>query len=555
MDRSGFRALAEKYELSYLASQFDALDVDPVATIGFLGEFSAGKSTLINGLLGTRLLPAMESPTTGNVVEVVPSDDATEMSYFELVGGERAKISYMDFSDLAIGTRPGRALVEVPPTGLLRSGFRIVDTPGLESLNDTHGDITFGYLPYLDAVVLCLNRHKGGLSASALEFLRRPELVPLRDRVVVAVTHALQAPVAGATQVRDEVVKSLVPLFGAGTGASERVVLCDAEAVLTGENAEGLTGFLSTFESTVVARKRSMAAHRTAREERRLGEELLKAVDQFIEDMVLDEQDIETRKIEVHQELDDLRRQRTLERARIDEFADELRAALQRVAERHRLILQDVREDQLDEAMAAFSVELDERTTALFKRYVEDAPQSGASSAAGAVRARLNTILKRAEFGKTVVTAAILAGIGGGTTVAKNAGEATVGAAAREAAKKGAAKEVAKRMLFVKFVSDLIDKVNPVNHLGDWAADAFKRGMLPSLLAQTVESIVEDARGDLNSSLEREVFAPLEGKIRDRERGLALLTSERRGRLDEWQRLKDEAAKDRALLARHTGTA
>ncbi len=154
-----------------------------------------------------------------------------------------------------------------------------------------------------------------------------------------------------------------------------------------------------------------------------------------------------------------------------------------------------------------------------------------------------------------MVTAAILAGIGGGTTLAKNAGEAAAGAAAREAAKRGAAKEVAKRMLFVKFVSDLIDKVNPVNHLGDWAADAFKRGMLPSLLARTVESIVEDARGDLNSSLEREVFAPLEGKIRDRERGLALLTSERRGRLDEWQRLKDEAAEDRAGLARHLRTA
>lgn len=39
-------------------------------TIGFTGHFSAGKSSMINALLGETILPSSPIPTSANIVEI-----------------------------------------------------------------------------------------------------------------------------------------------------------------------------------------------------------------------------------------------------------------------------------------------------------------------------------------------------------------------------------------------------------------------------------------------------------------------------------------------------
>ncbi|EDP73730.1 dynamin family protein, partial [Hydrogenivirga sp. 128-5-R1-1] len=62
--------VSHKYGLDDFYNQVKNLKKDLSISIAFLGEFSSGKSSLINALLGKKILPAMDEPTTAAIVEV-----------------------------------------------------------------------------------------------------------------------------------------------------------------------------------------------------------------------------------------------------------------------------------------------------------------------------------------------------------------------------------------------------------------------------------------------------------------------------------------------------
>ncbi|MRE26986.1 hypothetical protein GIJ30_26465, partial [Klebsiella quasipneumoniae] len=43
-------------------------------TVSFVGHFSAGKSTLINNVIGQNILPSSPVPTTSNTAQLISSD-------------------------------------------------------------------------------------------------------------------------------------------------------------------------------------------------------------------------------------------------------------------------------------------------------------------------------------------------------------------------------------------------------------------------------------------------------------------------------------------------
>lgn len=150
-----------------------------------LGEFNHGKSTFVNALLGSDILPTGITPTTASINHVVWAQQPT--SRVVLTSGESR---FLDPSQLkewvtvAGGHAAEVAYVEVGfPTALLENNVVLVDTPGVNDLNEQRAEVTYGYVPRADAVVFLLDAGQA-LKDSEREFLRSRVLEAARDRLI-----------------------------------------------------------------------------------------------------------------------------------------------------------------------------------------------------------------------------------------------------------------------------------------------------------------------------------------------------------------------------------
>jgi GTP-binding protein EngB required for normal cell division len=150
-----------------------------------LGEFNHGKSTFVNALLGHDVLPTGITPTTAAINHVV----------YSLVPRARVIQSSGEVLDLTpseikewvtvAGGRAGDvAHVELGyPVDLLRDNIVLVDTPGVNDLNEQRAEVTYGYVPRADAVLFLLDAGQA-LKDSEREFLSSHMLDGSRDRLI-----------------------------------------------------------------------------------------------------------------------------------------------------------------------------------------------------------------------------------------------------------------------------------------------------------------------------------------------------------------------------------
>jgi len=180
---NGFDFIYEK------TMETDALD--PVR-IAFLGEFSTGKSTLINALLKDNVLPMYDTPTNAAIVEISKADD-NRIEVIRTVDGkeETAPISPYQLAQEVMTGEDGK-LVKIFRNDLdfLSEDMIIVDTPGVSSMHDVHTDVTCGYLPFIDAAVIMISAASGDVTASLLDFIKNMvELVEgLKNRLFFCIT-------------------------------------------------------------------------------------------------------------------------------------------------------------------------------------------------------------------------------------------------------------------------------------------------------------------------------------------------------------------------------
>ena len=155
-----------------------------------VGEFSRGKSTFVNALLGKRILPASKNPTTAIISKIVygetpayrmhykngrPPQSMEEASFKKLTAppepDESDAVSVKEFQQAQ------KAISEIDfaeisyPLPFCKDKVEVVDTPGTNDLNVGRMEITYGYLNQADAVVLLLAAYQP-LSASEAQFLK-----------------------------------------------------------------------------------------------------------------------------------------------------------------------------------------------------------------------------------------------------------------------------------------------------------------------------------------------------------------------------------------------
>jgi GTPase SAR1 family protein len=167
--------------------------------LAVVGEFSSGKSFLLNALLGkvqreermgvariTGLLATDINPSTATITELQYAGEERATAYYAdgreeriplgrlarfVAVGEEAKLH-----DAVSDERGSPTLVRVAvDSAFLANGFVVADTPGLASINPAHRRATLSYLPGADAVLYLVDTQQpfSDGDASFLGIIRR----------------------------------------------------------------------------------------------------------------------------------------------------------------------------------------------------------------------------------------------------------------------------------------------------------------------------------------------------------------------------------------------
>jgi len=124
MEKDLLLNLAEKNGFVNLKTRINKVDTDVSIQIGVLGEFNSGKSTLVNAMIGRKVLPAIDKPTTGSITEVIAKNELERIRYFQYDDASNLqKISALEFSDIAMGQKRGTAVLEVPERASSKKGI------------------------------------------------------------------------------------------------------------------------------------------------------------------------------------------------------------------------------------------------------------------------------------------------------------------------------------------------------------------------------------------------------------------------------------------------
>ncbi|HYD16456.1 MAG TPA: dynamin family protein [Candidatus Nanoarchaeia archaeon] len=162
-------------------------------TVVVVGEFSRGKSTLLNALLGADILPTGVTPTTATI-NVLMYSEAPRMRVYGRDGDQKEKqltpsslqtfVADSDFDPDSV------RYVEIGlPSSVLANGMVYVDTPGVDDLSQQRADITYRFLPRADAVI-CVMDSTAPVTRSEQEFLESAVLVNRIGRLLFVVNFA-----------------------------------------------------------------------------------------------------------------------------------------------------------------------------------------------------------------------------------------------------------------------------------------------------------------------------------------------------------------------------
>jgi hypothetical protein len=196
-----------------------------------LGEFKTGKSTLLNGMLGGKKLPAKATPATA-IITVLVHGDSDQVAIHEEGKGEPRRISWEEFvrdfqlshEDIETLDSEGSidrfrqveyAQVEVTHE-ICAGGVRFIDSPGLgEHLSRTR--VALGFLKQSHAVIFVLNATRL-LGPEEREFIEHTLGEGPLQNVFFAVNRVNQVNDSDLPQIRDWLQSRLGHHFVSGRG-------------------------------------------------------------------------------------------------------------------------------------------------------------------------------------------------------------------------------------------------------------------------------------------------------------------------------------------------
>ena len=151
-------------------------------TVVVLGEFKRGKSTFVNALLGTKLLPMDVLPETATINAIMYSEKPRLSVLYRDGRKVKGEVSYDYMKQFSAGSGSS-ALKNISyikigyPCELLKNRIVLVDTPGVSDLNEQRSEITYRFVPKANAILFLLDANSP-LKGTEKDFIEE-KLLPL----------------------------------------------------------------------------------------------------------------------------------------------------------------------------------------------------------------------------------------------------------------------------------------------------------------------------------------------------------------------------------------
>ncbi|MCR5746135.1 MAG: dynamin family protein [Lachnospiraceae bacterium] len=231
-----------------------------------VGEFSRGKSMLVNAIIGKKVLPSSKNPTTAtlNIIEDgndQPSYDVyyhdgtkkelTEEEFLQLIAPEGRDIKATDINKYY---NESNKLQQIHHIGIKisnrmsKNGITIIDTPGVNDVDERREQITYKYIPNADAaLIICSSTQQ--LSMSEMVFIKENILKNDIDKIFVLSNFKdMLSGEDECIRVKDHFVKNL-----AGIVPTDRIILVSARDALKykrSQNGESVKNPPNSLEET-----------------------------------------------------------------------------------------------------------------------------------------------------------------------------------------------------------------------------------------------------------------------------------------------------------------
>lgn len=561
MQENDLREIIKRYGFDNLIEEMNNLEKEVTLKIGFLGEFSSGKSSLINKLIGQKILPVMDEPTSKTIVEIEGAN-VESPEYYKYVGMDRESISAMEFSDICTMTGKYAAYLRLPAGKFLKKGYLLIDTPGISSLDQSDEDITFGYLPELDAAVLCQDIQLGGLNDSIQNFMLKPQVRPILNNFIFAITKADTK--SDPEKIRNNVISQLKELNDKHcldlNNIEKRVVLVS--------NAQESNDLDRVFNELIFKQRQKLQEERREKEYRKIAQKARALLKDQKKNATLDTDDIKTEESEAEESIEILKKNEQTLKEKFDRFEDKIQGDIRGVlTSRLPEIAQVKDKEELQEQIRIIEQGIVEKANIRASRYIGDA---GLDSVDGTmlsgISEQVSSVLKGANIGKQIGSFLLFAVVLPGASAAMNAAEGAGGLVVREAAKKGAkdvaknaakqfAKEEAKKaakMMILKNVLDILDKINPVEIAGNIIQGKMIESKLEEKIIPISTNLAFAIRGDLEERLE-DLFEENREEMKNKKALLKTLYEKKREKSQEFSDYLDHISIDIRSLMPYVG--
>lgn len=171
---------ATKHRLEKQVSAIIAKQNDNLLNISVIGEFSTGKSSFINALVGYELLAVNVIQGTTVAITIIEYSEQFSITLTDFLG-KSLKIIFKSIdslrqqlhiytTDAAYAKKIDYVTVTLP-SDILKNGYRIIDTPGTNSLELWHEEVTCRAIKELSDLSIILTDSTQPMPATLVSFL------------------------------------------------------------------------------------------------------------------------------------------------------------------------------------------------------------------------------------------------------------------------------------------------------------------------------------------------------------------------------------------------